>query len=117
MVRRRESKRDRISQEPPLNKQKFPHKLEKNDVSSDNDSSTYYSTVKTFESVFGNEQNKSESGVIMTEVTLRIKGRKRIEDPSRGLVEQMMGIVPVGPKGASNSMDEVVIGGFLPQGI
>ena len=130
LVRRRESKRDRIGQEQQQqqqqqpttsnnNRQKFPHKLEKNEASSDNDSSTYYSTVKTFESVFGHEQKSGESGesgVVITEVTLRIKGRKRIADPSRGLVEQMMGVVPVGPKGASNSMDEVVIGGFLPQG-
>ncbi len=99
LVRRRESKRDRQSQQVPV------------DVSSDNDSSTYYGhNVKTFEAVF-------EAGIQLHEVNIRIKGRKRVVDPNRALLEQMMGIVPkVSLDPNSEVIEDVVIHDFIGLG-
>lgn len=105
MIRRRESKRERNAPALPV-KASVSH-IE----SSDNESSTYYGQLKTFESVF-----EGVNPVEMSEVVLRIKGKKHVT-PGRSLLEQMMGVIPVRRAGAdSQHLTSVIVSGFLTDG-
>ncbi|TRY75063.1 hypothetical protein TCAL_00628 [Tigriopus californicus] len=110
LVRRRESKRDRSvfpNQDSP---KRIANQAQLHHESSDNDSSTYYGQLKTFESVF-----EGSNPVEMHEVTLRIKGRKSVQ-PGQSLMENMMGIIPVRHGLEPQHLNNVVVAGYLTDG-
>ena len=118
LVRRRESKRDRsvILPGPPRGPNgisRISEAAQRPQESSDNDSSTYYGQLKTFESVF--EGSSASASNEIHEIGLRIKGRKHA--PAGGsLIEAMMGIVPVRHGMEPQHMNSVVVAGFLTEG-
>ena len=126
LVRRRESKRDRINAAGTGAgaRPKFGGKVsggaaaalrspQSPGESSDNDSSTYYGQLRTFESVI--ESATANSIAEMQEVTIRIKGRKSVVDGGGSLLEQMMGIVPMRHHD-EDSDNVVVVAGYLTDG-
>ena len=123
LVRRRESKRDRNMPASLANQngssvssRKVKSQNQQQLESSDNDSSTYYGQLKTFESVF-----EGSNPIEMHEVNLRIRGRKAAP-PGGSLIEHMMGVIPVRQQHKDGSAEEtqylnsVIVAGYLTEG-